>query len=139
MTINYYGELFEGAKITPQITKAADETRKVAIKTLRQNTPVDTGRLKAGWKVVKEGHGFRITNETPYAVFVNMGTRNMAPRRMLEKSLPTIEATFKKALAKEIGKKLATKIIGGSGGVSDVGYESLTNSEGTKYSFGFRS
>ena len=52
---------------------------------VRQRTPVLTGELAAGWKV---DHGERegertVTNEVPYARYVEFGTKNMQAEPMI--------------------------------------------------------
>jgi hypothetical protein len=136
-TINLYGKLFDGARITPAITRAAETARVFGLTLVKSKTPVRTGRLKSGWKANSSGHGIRWSNETPYGIFVEMGTRRMAARNMLSSSLPEIEKSFKKALAKEIGTKLAAKIIAKVSG--DAGsYEALTSGTPTGLIGGFK-
>ena len=52
---------------------------------VRERTPVQTGRLQAGWKVVRTGEqGERaVENDVPYARFVEYGTVNMAAEPMI--------------------------------------------------------
>jgi HK97 gp10 family phage protein len=51
----------------------------------RSRTPVETGRLAAGWQVVQAGRpGERdVINAVPYARFVEYGTKNMPAEPML--------------------------------------------------------
>lgn len=62
-------------QVMDEVIKAGHEVRNDAIR----KTPVDTGALRAGWKirVTKIGKGGTVTvsNETPYARSVEYGTK----------------------------------------------------------------
>lgn len=143
-TINYYGSLFAGAKITPAITRASNNTRAFALMSIKNRTPVDTGRLKQSWAVGLEGHGLRITNTAPYSIFVEMGFKHyrsgklIPPKNMIRDALPGIKETFKKELKKELGLKEANKVIGSEKAVTVPSYQDYIASQGSKFSFGFR-
>ncbi len=128
--IRFYGELFKanGKTIPKAVTKAVTETQAFAELTLKANTPVDTGRLRAGWSVMQTKKGLGIQNFTPYAIYVEMGTRKMRPRNMLRNSLPTIEDYFKKRLTENLGKSLAAKVAGSN----EVSYAKLRNESAFK-------
>lgn len=140
MSINFYGELFSGATITPAITRATEQAQKVARITLKLKTPVDTGLLKSNWEVNKEGFGLRIQNRTPYAIFQEMGFRHyrsgkqIPAKRMVADTMPLVEQTFTKALTKEIGKRLAGKVIGSI--ENGFSYTDLTDNKGTGFRYG---
>lgn len=55
-------------------------------------TPVDTGWLKGNNKMEPIEHGFVLSNETPYAIFVEYGTRKMAAQPYLG---PAVEYAMK--------------------------------------------
>jgi hypothetical protein len=47
-------------------------------------TPVLTGRLAAGWQIIKDHEGERrVVNAVPYAKYVEYGTRYMSPEPMI--------------------------------------------------------
>lgn len=125
MSINYQGDLFKG-KPTEAIKEALEETREYAALAVRGRTPVDTGRLKSEWQFKLKGNGLSIENPTPYAIFVELGTSKMAPRAMLRRSLPGIQDTFQRALARNVGRKLAANL---SVTKTDTGYDSLTGKQ----------
>lgn len=56
-------------------------------KRVKDKTPVDTGRLRAGWEVQATTGALDLTNAVPYAGFVELGTSKMAPRAMLRRTL----------------------------------------------------
>ena len=54
-----------------------------ALSLLMGYTPVRTGRLRAGWNIAHlDGDSAMITNDVPYAGFVDAGTPHMYPRDM---------------------------------------------------------
>ncbi|MBW4558426.1 MAG: HK97 gp10 family phage protein [Trichormus sp. ATA11-4-KO1] len=117
--ISYFGELFTGNKVTPAITKAANVAKTFGLALVSARTPVDTGELKSNWKAKLEGNGIRWLNDTPYAGFVELGTRKMAPRQMLTSSLIDISLVFEQELAKELGRTLGASVIAEMVGTPD--------------------
>ena len=111
--INYYGVLADGFKVTPAISAAAEQTRRFAEKIIKARTPVDTGTLKRSWDIDLEGQGLRITNDAPYAPFVELGTKKMAGFHMVERSMPEIQREFRRQLGVSLGKALASAITMG--------------------------
>lgn len=109
--INYYGKLFEADDITPGIARAANIAKTYGLALVKARTPVDTARLHEGWQAKLEGGGIRWTNNTPYAAYVEFGTRKMAPRGMLTRSLPDIAEVFTQELYKEIGSELGASTV----------------------------
>lgn len=118
--LSYQGDLWQGNKVTPAIASATEETRRFAVFALKAKTPVRTGNLQRSWFVNKLGRGLKITNNAKYAIYVERGTSRMKPRLMLTRTLPEIEATFKRSLAKELGKSLGARVLSAVTG-SDVG------------------
>lgn len=112
-TINAYGALFtKDVNITAEIRQAANRAAEYGRIRLALATPVQSGKLSRGWKVVLESRGVRITNDVPYSTFVEMGTRYFRGRRMLANNLPAIQGKFEDELRKVIGSKLAGDVVG---------------------------
>lgn len=111
MTVNAYGPLFETKTVTPAIRKAAQAALTYGITAVKAKTPVDTGLLRSQWEGRLDGRGVRFQNNTPYAVFVENGTRSMRARPMLSSTLPEVQAVFQQRLSAELGKALAAKVI----------------------------
>ncbi|AWJ93842.1 hypothetical protein Sp245p_28905 (plasmid) [Azospirillum baldaniorum] len=60
-------------------------------------TPVDTGRLRAGWKFDHDDRldgRWEISNPVEYAVHVEFGTPKMAARLMLTRAVQRVMARF---------------------------------------------
>ena len=54
----------------------------------RRTTPVQTGTLKAGWEIIKDGRAkYTVKNEVPYAGFVENGTPKMDGSFMLRTAI----------------------------------------------------
>jgi hypothetical protein len=66
--------------------------RKVS-KDARDGTPVRTGALRDGWRVVPAGnYDSRVTNAVKYGRYVEYGTRHHAPAAMLGKAVARARA-----------------------------------------------
>ena len=71
--------------VAPGVRDAADAVMRDA----RAETPVRTGHLRAGWRLVR-GRDVayqRVTNDVSYARFVEYGTRHMPPAGMLGRAI----------------------------------------------------
>ena len=55
----------------------------------RANTPVQTGRMAAGWRTVpgRDPGTTLVVNDVPYSVYVEHGTKNMPARAPLGRAL----------------------------------------------------
>ncbi len=57
--------------------------------------PKRTGRLAAGWRTVKQGpSSYIVTNDVPYAKYVEFGTKNMPARPMLAPAVMAARASY---------------------------------------------
>ena len=140
MTVNAYGPLFETKTVTPAIRKAAQAALTYGITAVKAKTPVLTGLLRSQWEGKLEGNGVRMINNAPYAIYVEMGTRNMPARAMLQRTMPEMTAVFQKRLAAEIGKTMAAKVIGSIDSMPERSgklYESLTEGRSVSGNMGF--
>ena len=71
-------------KVTQQLTDA-----------ITASTPVETGKLRAGWHMVKNSDSnWVIANDVPYARYVEYGTRHMAARPMMGRNLANAKARY---------------------------------------------
>jgi hypothetical protein len=70
-------------EINEQTNLAKDIIIKKLIKDLKEETPVDTGAARDGWKYT----GKSIVNEIPYIDDLNKGTSKQAPSYFIEKTL----------------------------------------------------
>lgn len=99
------GNLFSKAFRAVLIKGAIDNTSVRGKLWIQQDTPVDTGLLKSGWKIKNTMHTMAFENKVPYFSHVEWGTRFMRPRLMYTKNTDRIEALLKHNMAK-IGPKL---------------------------------
>ena len=53
------------------------------VSNLRENTPVDTGAARDGWRVTDKG----ITNDVPYISDLNKGSSQQAPSNFIEQTV----------------------------------------------------
>jgi hypothetical protein len=126
--ISFYGALADGFTVSPAIKRAAENTLKFGLKTIKSNTPIKTGTMKGSWKGELEGYGIRWTNSASYSSFVEGGTRHMAARAPMARALPAIKSEFRKQLGKEIGAKLSKKISLSDSSPEVLGFSSLVQS-----------
>lgn len=110
-TLKQYGQLYDSKSAKAAVESALAKTQVYGIGLLQGYTPVRTGRLKAGWSVIREGQGLTWANATPYGAYLEFGTRFMKPRPMLTPAIPQIKDYFRKTLVASIGRKAATSIV----------------------------
>ena len=53
------------------------------VRGLKQSTPVDTGKARAGWKI----EGRRIINRVSYLTYLNKGSSKQAPSNFIESAV----------------------------------------------------
>jgi hypothetical protein len=77
-------------EVAPGIKAIASQVRSDAA----AGTPVETGRLRAAWRVQNypSAQGQTVINDVPYARFVEYGTRYMPPAAMLGRALARARA-----------------------------------------------
>jgi len=109
--LSYYGALWKPGNIDKAARKAAESTRKYGVTLLKATTPIKSGALSAAWEARVSGNGILWRNSRPYAQYVELGTKRMAGRHMLEKALPSITNHFKSQLMREIGTLAAKRVL----------------------------
>lgn len=77
----------------PQVMRnVLDDTQAYSLGETRRLTPVRTGKLKGAWAgAITNGDTLIVSNDTPYAGYVERGTRYFKGRKMLQRSIPMIE------------------------------------------------
>lgn len=89
-------------RMSRDIQKVVDKTGMEALRNAENLTPVKTGKLKSGWKIARKGKGGKrrteISNNIPYAVFVENGTNKTSPRNMLRIAMMIADAKLQKRL-----------------------------------------
>ena len=96
ITINLRGAaLLQPQKaIQSAIKKTYISTSNYALSTIKNATPVRTGRLRDGWIVERGTDILRVVNDVPYAPYID------ARRQIVQRSLQGIENYFKDDLLK---------------------------------------
>lgn len=81
-----------GAKLRPQLKRLEEQQSRLLandiFRSVKDLTPVDTGRAKRNWRLLKRRFGYVINNAVPYIVFLDKGSSKQAPRGM---TTPTFE------------------------------------------------
>jgi len=80
--------------IASAIKKTYISTSNYALSTIKNATPVRTGRLRDGWIVERGTDILRVVNDVPYAPYID------ARRQIVQRSLQGIENYFKDDLLK---------------------------------------
>lgn len=86
--------------------RAARLAGQMALDRVNDNTPVRTGRLKSGNHLLVNGNEATISNDTPYAIYVEYGTRHMAARAFMTRGLQQAEAQFERVTGQAVGDAL---------------------------------
>ena len=98
--IKYKGPLFEGRR--DFLKPAIRQTLEYGKTTLQSNTPVVTGNLRKNWHY--ETARAIVFNDTPYAYYVENGTRSFTGRGMIARSLADIEICFIQSIEEQLNK-----------------------------------
>lgn len=70
------------------------------VNTIKDKTPVDTGRLRDGWELNDD----EIINEVEYAGYVEYGTIHMPGAFMVERSIPEIQERLAERIANDLNQ-----------------------------------
>ena len=98
--IKVKGPLFDGRR--ELLNPAIKSTLEYGKTTLQTNTPVVTGNLRKNWHYLTAQKS--VWNDTPYAYYVENGTRNFTGRGMIARSVSDIEEFFIKAIEEQVKK-----------------------------------
>lgn len=73
-----------GKNLEDQVLATTREKAEAIKKSAAARTPVRSGRLRAGWQVVRTGpDAFRVENDVPYAETIELGTQRRPGAHML--------------------------------------------------------
>lgn len=64
-------------------------------RSVKDLTPVDTGRAKRNWRLLRRRFGYIINNAVPYIVFLDRGHSKQAPRGMTKPTFERLKARNK--------------------------------------------
>lgn len=80
----------------PQInvsrSRLISDVSSVARRAFRNNTPVVSGRLRGGYRVMASSVSFTITNRVNYFNYVDLGTRHFSARMIVNRAQAEIDA-----------------------------------------------
>ena len=95
------------ARITQRLVEVeddfAEEFAEEFKRRVKARTPVDTGRLKAGWETKVTDDEITISNDVEYAGFVEDGTEHMSGAHMLKTTQSEFHEIARIAMTK-VGK-----------------------------------
>ena len=94
--------------INKHIVISLEKQARLYKREVKKVTPVDTGRLKRGWRlaVQRRKQTATVFNPVPYGIFVNDGTRFIKPRRFVERALRTVRLPNAKITKEELDKAM---------------------------------
>ncbi len=78
-----------------ELSKVLELAGAEVVKRTQRRTPVRTGRLRDGWDFKVNDAVLEISNDVPYAVYVEYGTPFMAPRGALTTTLMELDDILK--------------------------------------------
>lgn len=64
-------------------------------RSVKDLTPVDTGKAKRNWRLLRRRFGYIINNAVPYIVFLDRGHSKQAPRGMTKPTFERLKARNK--------------------------------------------
>ena len=83
-------------EIDALISDIASQTKRVA----QQNTPIDTGRARKGWKKSRTRQGFEVENSVPYIGFLEKGHSKQAPRGILKPTVRKVTGNIQRRITR---------------------------------------
>jgi hypothetical protein len=88
-----------GKSLRPQLKRLEEKQARLLandiFRGVKDHTPVDTGRAKRGWRLLRRRFGFIINNYVPYIRFLEQGSSKQAPRGMVKPTLERLRARNK--------------------------------------------
>ena len=88
-----------GPKLKPQLEAVKQiQARTLAndiFRGVKDKTPVDTGRAKRGWRMLKKRDGFTIYNPVSYTRYLEQGSSKQAPDGMVRPTINNLRARGK--------------------------------------------
>jgi hypothetical protein len=73
------------ASLRDEEARTVELGSKALLKSLKEATPVDTGKASAGWKLRKlSKHKYALENNVEYVEYLNQGSSAQAPKNFIE-------------------------------------------------------
>lgn len=109
MSVKREGKLFTGNP-SRAFQRAARRTSDRALRVTRDKSRVKTGRMRSGWQAQITGNSsgvsLTISNNVPYTIFQERGTKYVAPMLAAAAGLETATAIFQQELQHELTGEL---------------------------------
>ena len=102
--VSFHGPLFQSENIKKALDEAVKPTLEYGKQIIKEKTPVKTGLLRSQWFYRTAQR--KIFNSTPYSVWIEYGSRFMAPRAMAQKSVPAIGERYQQNLNSAVTRNL---------------------------------
>lgn len=80
------------------IHKVENEVSKDILKSVKDLTPVDTGKARNGWEIEESQNGALITNDVDYIEYLEYGTKHQRAYAMVRLTMQNIDKFIKKAI-----------------------------------------
>ena len=88
-----------GQKLKPQLKRIQEtQSRLLAndiFRSVKDLTPVDTGKAKRNWRLIRRRFGFIINNATSYITILDAGSSKQAPKGMTKPTFDRLKARNK--------------------------------------------
>jgi hypothetical protein len=88
-----------GKSLKPQLKRLEEKQARLLandiFRGVKDLTPVDTGKAKRGWRLLRRRFGFIINNGVKYVPYLERGHSKQAPRGMVKPTLERLRARNK--------------------------------------------
>jgi hypothetical protein len=88
-----------GKSLRPQLKRLEEKQARLLandiFRGVKDLTPVDTGKAKRGWRLLRRRFGFIINNSVKYVPYLERGHSKQAPRGMVKPTLERLRARNK--------------------------------------------
>lgn len=92
------------AGLAREIEAVIDRVGQSALRSARSNTPVRSGRARAGWELADKEPGWRLNNQVPYIERLDRGWSKQAPRGMSKPVLGDVRRAFARSSTLKSGR-----------------------------------
>lgn len=86
------------AGIKPEVDKMERKIAHRVLEVANNEVPVQTGKLRDSGDIAKDGEGYAVSFDTPYAQYVHFGTRFQAANPFLTRAVNRVAPEFDEEL-----------------------------------------